>query len=265
MKVINKDFLIENKNSNLVEVKPNRFVYHKSNPYFRELISKQGLLPKEKSETWLTTTKIDGEVIFATNSDNSEDWFDSPYDDDIYRIDTNNLENKWYRDPNFGSKNKENKHIITFEKIPVSSIELIYKGTGFSKDNLIHVKNPSTDNYNEIWAPWGLIPPQEKKVGYIILSPARKEYYWIDINLPNSLAISDIKILPEYRNQGYMKQTIKWLENFAQDNGFKSLFLRVDDDSEVNQESLTQIYLKLGFKVYKTHADEDEIFMYKLL
>lgn len=56
-----------------------------------------------------------------------------------------------------------------------------------------------------------------------------------------------------------------WLENFAQDNGFKSLFLRVDDDSEVNQESLTQIYLKLGFKVYKTHADEDDIFMYKLL
>ena len=118
--------LYENYNSHL-EVEPNRYVYHTSNPIFRDKITKEGLIPKGKSEAWLSDTKIDGEVIFAVNSDNKEDWFDSTYDDDIYRIDTTNLKNKWYVDPNF---DLEDKRVITFDKIPVSSIELIYKGTG---------------------------------------------------------------------------------------------------------------------------------------
>jgi hypothetical protein len=118
--------LYENYNSHL-EVKPNRYLYHTSNPIFRDNIAKEGLIPKGKSEAWLSDTKIDGEVIFAVNSDNKEDWFDSTYDDDIYKIDTTNLKNKWYVDPNF---DLEDKRIITFERIPLSSIELIYKGTG---------------------------------------------------------------------------------------------------------------------------------------
>ena len=51
----------------------------------------------------------------------------STYDDDIYKIDTTNFNNKWYNDPNF---DLEYKRIITFEKIPLNSIKLIYKGTG---------------------------------------------------------------------------------------------------------------------------------------
>jgi hypothetical protein len=118
--------LYENYNNHL-EVEPNKYLYHTSNPIFRDNIAKEGLIPKGKSEAWLSDTKIDGEVIFAVNSDDKEDWFDSTYDDDIYRIDTSKLENKWYVDPNF---DLEDKRIITFDKIPVSSIELIYKGTG---------------------------------------------------------------------------------------------------------------------------------------
>jgi len=114
-------------NSHLVEVEPNKYLYHTSNPIFRDNIAKEGLIPKGKSEAWLSDTKIDGEVIFAVNSDDKEDWFDSTYDDDIYRIDTSKLNNKWYVDPNF---DLDDKRIITFERIPVDSIELIYKGTG---------------------------------------------------------------------------------------------------------------------------------------
>ena len=121
-----QEFLNENYNSKLVEVIPNKYVYHTSNPYFRDKISKEGLIPKGKSETWLSNTKIDGNVVFAVNSDNKEDWWDSTYDDDIYRIDTTNLKNKWYNDPNF---DLNHKRIITFENIPISSIELICKGT----------------------------------------------------------------------------------------------------------------------------------------
>lgn len=131
-------------------VNVNEFVYHTSNPIFRDNISKEGLIPKEKSEAWLSNTKIDGKVIFAVNSDEKEDWWDSTYDDDIYQIDTTKISNKWFEDPNFSNDNEqfaiyngkkiklpnntsENYHIITFENIPVEAIKLIYKGTGSSE------------------------------------------------------------------------------------------------------------------------------------
>ena len=72
-----REYLNENKNNHLVEVIPNKYVYHTSNPVFRDKISKEGLIPKGKSETWLSDTNIDGKVIFAVNSDDKEDWWDS--------------------------------------------------------------------------------------------------------------------------------------------------------------------------------------------
>ena len=268
------DFLNENYNSNLVEVTPNKYVYHTSNPFFRDKISKEGLLPKGKSETWLSDTKIDGEVIFAVNSDKKKDWWDSGYDDDLYRIDTTIIKNKWYYDPNFVTgiyaTDKPDK-IITFEPIPLNAIELIHKGSGDNLDDLktsyrkivklkesINIENPSTDEYNDIYV-------DGEKVGYIILSPAKKEYYWIDVNLPNPLAIVDIKILNQFRGKNYMRETMNWLYTFAKENGYKSLFLRVDDDSEISQDTLYKIYQKFGFSTYRTTDDEDDIFMYKLL
>jgi len=118
------------KNSRLTKVNPNKYIYHTSNPIFRDKISKTGLIPKEKSEAWLTTTKIDGKVIFAVNSNDSKDWWDSTYDDDIYKIDTSKLNNKWYNDPNFDI---EDDRIITFEPIPLNAIKLIHKGSGTDK------------------------------------------------------------------------------------------------------------------------------------
>jgi hypothetical protein len=125
-------FINEKKEDNfhLIEVKPNKFLYHTSNPMFRDKIAKEGLMPKGKSETWLSDTNIKGKVIFAVNSDNKKDWWNSTFDDDIYRIDTTKLKNKWYVDPNFDLKDHR---IITFEKIPLNAIKLIYKGTGESE------------------------------------------------------------------------------------------------------------------------------------
>jgi len=130
MKELVKKLLRENlMNDKLIMVKPNRFLYHTSNPIFRDKISKEGLIPQGKSEAWLSDTKIDGKVIFAVNSDDKEDWWDSTWDDDIYRIDTDKLKNKWYVDPNF---DLEDKRIITFENIPLNAIKLIYSGSGDS-------------------------------------------------------------------------------------------------------------------------------------
>lgn len=122
-----EEFLLERINSNLIEVKTNKFVYHSSNPIFRDKISKEGLIPQRRSDAWLSDTKIDDNVIFAVNSDNKKDWWDSTYDDDMYQIDTTHLDNKWYNDPNF---DVEDKRMITFKPIPRNAIKLIYKGTG---------------------------------------------------------------------------------------------------------------------------------------
>lgn len=122
-----EEFISEANRSQLIEVNPNKYVYHSSNPMFRDNISKEGLVTKGKSEAWLSDTKIDGNVIFAVNSDNKKDWWDSGYDDDMYRIDTTKLKNKWYVDPNF---NLDDFRIITFDNIPLNAIKLIYKGTG---------------------------------------------------------------------------------------------------------------------------------------
>jgi hypothetical protein len=248
--------LTENINSHLVEVIPNKYVYHTSNPVFRDRIKKEGLIPKGKSETWLSNTNIDGKIIFAVNSNNKKDWWDSTYDDDIYKIDTTELKNKWYVDPNFYL---EDKRIITFENIPPNSIKLIYTGIGSdSLNNSINIENPSTDGYNDIIV-------NDEKVGYIILSPARKEYYWVDVDLPNPLAIVEIKISNQFRGKNYMKETMNWLYNFAKENGYESLFLRVDDDSEISQDTLFKIYQKYGFSTYRTDDEDDDVFMYRLL
>jgi len=122
----------------------------------------------------------------------------------------------------------------------------------------MNIENPSVNDYNDIFV-------EGKKVGYIILSPAKKEYYWVYIDLPNPLAIVDIKIFNQFRGKNYMKQTMNWLYVFAKKSGYESLFLRVDDDSEISQETLFKIYQKYGFSLYRTTDDEDDIFMYKLL
>lgn len=157
--------LNENRNSKLTQITPNKYVYHTSNPIFRDKISKQGLIPKGKSEAWLSDTKIDGKAIFAVNSDDKEDWWDSTYDDDIYQIDTEKITNKWFEDPNFSNDKeqfavyngkpiklpnttKKNDRIITFEKIPIEAIELIYKGAG--TDLLEGLNIPKKKNYQDI-------------------------------------------------------------------------------------------------------------------
>lgn len=143
-----KSLINESFNDELIKVEPNKFLYHKSNPIFRDKISKEGLKVMPKSSAWLSDTRIDGSCIFATNIDDKRYWFDSTYDDDIYKIDSSKINNTWYIDPNFISKDKyveykgkramlpnvnmDYKHVITFDNIPLNAIELIYEGTGKS-------------------------------------------------------------------------------------------------------------------------------------
>lgn len=108
----------------------NRYVYHTSNPRNRKSIDKQGLRPR-RGVQWLADTPLSGKAIFATNSENRDDWFDSTYDDDVWRIDiTKCQEVRWDWDPNFIGGHKQYHHVYTKQTIPRHALKLIKKGTG---------------------------------------------------------------------------------------------------------------------------------------
>jgi hypothetical protein len=104
-------------------------LYHTSNPFYRNEISKEGLIPKQ--ETWGKSFGSDMNVELGENkaiflSKNTP--YDNGYDDDIYKVEVKNLKNSFTQDKYF--KNG----VYTLEAIPVKNIKLIYKGSGKSKD-----------------------------------------------------------------------------------------------------------------------------------
>jgi hypothetical protein len=133
MKYRIKSFRMFESDDSLIQAFPGRYAYHTSNPIFRDSISREGLVPKGKSEAWLSDTKIGGKAIFAVDSERQEAAWDSGYDDDIWRIDTSGLSNIWHYDPNFG---EGSDRIVTFEPIPRDSIDLVYSGTGKAYESL---------------------------------------------------------------------------------------------------------------------------------
>ena len=119
------------------EYTPGRYVVHKSNPVWRKNIKENGLQVSvgECYENhamglygeWYTECQP---AIFATDSLNEEDMFDSTYNDDTWLINTECANVTWYSDLHFDGVG--NKHIVTFENIPPDCIKLIHKGTGKS-------------------------------------------------------------------------------------------------------------------------------------
>lgn len=105
-------------------------VFHTSNPFYREQISKEGLIPKQ--ETWgkafnsdFNKELGDTKAIFLMKNKP----YDSGYDDDIYEVELTNLKNNFFDD------NCLDNSIYTTEPIPKENIKLIYKGSGENKDN----------------------------------------------------------------------------------------------------------------------------------
>ena len=123
----------ETYNPSAGEYLPNKFVVHKSNPVWRENIELTGL---QASVGECYQLYVGGDVeckpaIFATDSLNEKDMFDSTYDDDIWVIDTECAGVKWYSDKHFEGGDYKH-HILTFDNIPPECIRLEYKGTGKS-------------------------------------------------------------------------------------------------------------------------------------
>ena len=120
---------------------PSKFVYHKSPPNVRNNILKSGLLVsvgdcyRTYSENFTEEECVP--AIFATDSENKDEWFESTWDDDVWRINTKIANVTWFKDKHFENMRHPEfsnyKHIVTFEDIEPEALKLIYKGTG--KDN----------------------------------------------------------------------------------------------------------------------------------
>ena len=117
---------------------PGRYVVHKSPPQWRKNIKLTGLQVSvgECYENhamglygeWYTECQP---AIFATDSLNEEDMFDSTYNDDTWLIDTECAGVTWYIDAHFEGGDHSH-HIVTFEDISPDCLKLIHKGTGKS-------------------------------------------------------------------------------------------------------------------------------------
>lgn len=235
-----KEVMGINQPNELMPVITNRFVYHKSNPIFRDQIEEDGLIVKGKSETWLSDTPIEGEVIFATNSDNEMDWFDSLYDDDIYQIDTTKIDNIWYNDPNFGWS-KNNKHIITFNNIPRDAIKLIHKGTGENLDTI----NESTDNDKDLSSHMETL----LKMGFV----TRHTDHICDVKVS--------KVDKGIRNNSGYKVTIYFLGNESSKRGGMMSKINIKFDSILDEAwEYINDYFGFAVPVYrKTVSSCDEV------
>jgi hypothetical protein len=110
---------------------PGKFVVHKSNPIWRENIELTGL------QTYVGDCyqqHVGGDVeckpsIFATDSLDKKQMFDSTYDDDIWVINTECAGVTWYKDKHFEGGDYKH-HIVTFDNISPDCLRLIHKGSG---------------------------------------------------------------------------------------------------------------------------------------
>ena len=105
-------------------IKPRKYIFHTSNPLNREFISRKWLVARKKSEAWLEDTHIKWKALFFSNTEDWEKFFDSWYDDDLYKIFTSNLDLDFFYDPNFWN----NESLIYCKwNIWKENIELVYR------------------------------------------------------------------------------------------------------------------------------------------
>jgi hypothetical protein len=127
-------------------IKPNRIVYHISEPKNRTSIAQNGLIPQVgKSYSDWTNTKKSIPAIFATNSDINNVTGGVPkFGADIWAIDTTKINNQWFVDKHFQSLKDygfNNPHIVTFEKIPKEAIFLAHKANESIREEIENVSS----------------------------------------------------------------------------------------------------------------------------
>jgi len=116
-----KDFYIHIKDLHTMRVKPPKYVYHFSDKKNRESILKDGLKPMahKDSERWKEISLTYPPAVFATLDR------DMMWHHDEWKIDTEGLDNKWWKDINFFIPKSETSAIMTFDNIPSECLTLV--------------------------------------------------------------------------------------------------------------------------------------------
>ena len=111
------------KNDKIQRVKPPKFVYHATDKNNRESIYEYGLSPKSNYR-WSNHLWYRPSIFASSNIDNM---FKSGKQYDIWIIDTEKIQNKWYLDLNINKYigYEHNDYIMTFEHIPPQALDLL--------------------------------------------------------------------------------------------------------------------------------------------
>lgn len=124
------EFHIYVKNIYTERVNPPKYIYHVTDGSYRDSIREKGLLVKSSNEgNWSSDHKLSyPSTIFAI--DDYSYWSNKKSrNEDIWRIDTEKLGNKWWKDLNFYKK--FNRHDVntymTFDNIPPDCINLMFE------------------------------------------------------------------------------------------------------------------------------------------
>lgn len=106
---------------------PPKYVYHVTKAKNRKSIKENGLIPMEFSKgnwTFESLRLYYPPTVFAALEPTGH--YNGLLGDDVWRIDTTNLKNKWWEDLNFYKHKKKDKidYVMTFEPIPPDHLEL---------------------------------------------------------------------------------------------------------------------------------------------
>jgi hypothetical protein len=137
-----------------------KYVFHLSNPKNRDRILSKGI--EATGGDWASSYgNKDAKAVFASNSPYPEDWFDFGLDYDVWAIEVDSINNKWYKDVNASDNST---YIVTPDNIPKSAITLIHKGDGssvtYSGWKLIFKNKQLTDKGKLAVKRKGMIIPQ---------------------------------------------------------------------------------------------------------
>ena len=92
------------------------------------------------------------------------------------------------------------------------------------------------------------IKDQNDKIGYFILSQNEFDYLEIEEDLGGkSLYLSFIFIENNHRGKGHFEKIMDWIKQYAKNNNFEYVVLRIDEESNLGFDKLQNKYEKMGF------------------
>lgn len=117
----NRHFILYVKDIFTMRIKPPKYVYHMSKDYYKDDILANGITPSSwEHGNWKSEPELNYPPSIFAVLDKS-DW----HEDNIWRIDTEGLNIKWWKDLNFYKSHMENSAIMTFDLIPIENIKLL--------------------------------------------------------------------------------------------------------------------------------------------